>query len=200
MSPNVRQKLPAVAVGLLLLSFAAANLLLIRQNLQLRAELSRYQPDELHAGDKLPPFSATGLGGEPLSVSYDEHGPKRVLLFFTPTCRYCRGQFAYWREMLERADRERFEIIGVVAETEDPAKIEEYLREIGGGLPVPLRVAMISADVRRSYKLTATPITLVVASDGTVEQSWQGLWGGPEITKAGSVFGFSFSPRMPVEP
>ncbi len=200
MSPNARKKLPAVVAGALILSFAAANLLLIRQNLQLRAELSRYQPDELHAGDKLPPFSATGLGGEPLSVSYDEHGPKRVLLFFTPTCRYCRGQFAYWRELLERADRERFEITGVVADTEDPAQVEEYLREVGGEPRASLRVAMASADVRRSYKLTATPITLVVANDGTVEQSWQGLWSGREVTKASSVFGFSFSPRLPVEP
>lgn len=47
MSSSVRKKLPAVAAGLLILSFAAANLLLVRQNLQLRAELSRYQPDEL---------------------------------------------------------------------------------------------------------------------------------------------------------
>ncbi len=112
-----------MAAGVLIFLFATANLLLIRQNLQLRAELRRYQPDELQTGDRLPPFSAKELSGEPLAVSYDGRGPKRVLLFFTPTCRYCRGQFAYWRELMERADRERFEIIGVVAEMEDASKV-----------------------------------------------------------------------------
>lgn len=126
MSSNTRKKLPAVAAGVLIFLFATANLLLIRQNLQLRAGLRRYQPDELQAGDRLPPFSAKELGGEPLAVSYDGRGPKRVLLFFTPTCRYCRGQFVYWRELMERADRERFEIIGVVAETEDASKVVRF--------------------------------------------------------------------------
>lgn len=196
MSSNTRKKLPAVVAGVLIFSFATANLLLIRQNLQLRAELRRYQPDELQAGDRLPPFSAKDLGGEPLAVSYDGRGPKRVLLFFTPTCRYCRGQFAYWRELMEQADRERFEIIGVVAETEDASKVGAYLREVGGDQGAAMRVAMISAGVRRSYKLSATPITLVVANDGTVEQSWSGLWGGTDVAQASSVFGFSFSSHL----
>jgi peroxiredoxin len=198
MLQSVRNKLPAAAAGVLIFSFAAANLLLIRQNLQLRAALRSYQPDELRPGDKLPPFSAKGLGGEPLSVSYEGRGPKRVLLFFTPTCRYCHRQFTYWRELLERADHGRFEIVGLVAEAEDAVKVEEYLRAVGSDARAALRVAMIPAAVRRTYKLSATPITLVVANDGTVEHSWSGLWGGPDVAQASAVFGFNFSqPLLP---
>lgn len=80
-------------------------------------------------------------------------------------------------------------------ETEDPAKVEEYLREVGGDTHTPLRVAMIPARVRRGYKLSATPVTLMVGNDGIVEQSWYGLWDDMEVTQADSVFGFTFSPH-----
>jgi hypothetical protein len=84
----------------------------------------------------------------------------------------------------------------VVAETEDASKVGAYLREVGGDQGAAMRVAMISAGVRRSYKLSATPTTLVVANDGTVEQSWSGLWGGTDVAQASSVLGFSFSSHL----
>lgn len=153
MSSRAWKKAPTVAVWLLLLALATANALLIRQNYQLRAALSRYEPETLWAGERLPSFSAKGLRGEPLEIHYAAKGPKRVLLYFTPSCPYCRGQFAYWREILQRAGSDHFEVIGLVAESEDKGRVEEYLRTVGCGADsdTPLRIAFVPEPVLFSF-------------------------------------------------
>lgn len=50
-------------LGAMLLALAACNVLLIVQNLRLRAELGRYEVKGLQAGEKLGPFKAVGLDG-----------------------------------------------------------------------------------------------------------------------------------------
>jgi peroxiredoxin len=179
----------------MLVVLAACNLLLIRQNLQLRAQLNSPEPPSLQPGEKVPSFSAQGLRGETIEVNYGRAGRKRVLLYFTPKCPYCHGQFAYWRELLEHADRDRFEVIGIARDKEDRAKLEEYLRRYGcdGASPTPLRVALVSDEVRRSYKLSATPITLIVAGDGAVERAWEGRWDAAQAAEAGRLFGLDLS-------
>jgi peroxiredoxin len=178
-------------VWVMVAALAVGNALLIRQNLQMRQALARYEPDVLKPGDKVPAFSAAELGGEKLEVNYTGAGPKRVLLFFTPTCPFCRKQFPHWREILKQARQDRLEVIGVVDEKEDKAKLEEYLRtmDCAQGSPTPLRVALVSKDVRARYKLTATPVTVLVGNDGTVEKYWGGAWSEGETSEATSILG-----------
>lgn len=182
-------------LGAMLLALAACNALLIVQNLRLRAELSRYEVKAPQAGEKLRPFKAAGLDGRPVEVSFGGGGPKRVLLFFTPTCRYCHEQFPYWRELLSEADPNRFEIIGVVSQAEQRAEIEAYLRSVGfsGEAGPAMRVAFVPDEVRESYKLFSTPITLVVASDGTLEKAWRGRWSPRDLAAANAFFGIDLS-------
>lgn len=72
----------------------------------------------------MPDFNAANLRGETIEVKYKGEGPKRILLYFTPTCPYCREQFAYWREIIERADPNQFEVLGVARNAEDKSKLE----------------------------------------------------------------------------
>ena len=191
------QKINAATLWALVLLLAAANGLLIRQNLGMRKALAAYQPQRLAAGDKVQPFTAAGLGGEPVAVNYDGGGPKKLMFYFTRTCPFCRDQFPRWREILERVDGERFEVIGLVDEAEDKPRLEEYLRSVGcaGDSGKPLRVAFVPKEVRRKYKLTATPVTLLVSNDGTVEKWWAGRWGDVETTDAGRTLGLDFGGR-----
>jgi peroxiredoxin len=182
-------------LGAMLFVLAACNVLLLAQNLRMRSELSRYEVREPRAGERLQPFSAAGLDGRPVEVGFDGTGPKRVLLFFTPTCRYCHQQFPYWRELLSRADPNRFEIIGVVSQAEDKGKLEAYLVSagcLGDGLP-NMRVALVADEVREAYKLFSTPTTLVVANDGTVERVWRGRWNPQDLASASLTFGLNLS-------
>ena len=174
-------------------ALAITNALLLGQNLRLRSALGAGRALEaLKPGDKVQPFSAQGLQGEGINIRYAPREPERIFFYFTPTCQFCRAQFAYWRGLLERADRERFEIVGLVSEAEDKSKLGEYLRGVGCSpdSPTPLRVALVPDNVLSSYKLSATPITLVVAGDGTVERVWRGQWSATDASIA-EVFGLS---------
>jgi peroxiredoxin len=180
---------------IMLLIMMGTNVVLIKQNLQMRQALAKYQPQHLEIGDRMPSFTATGLNGEPISVSYTGKGPKRVLLFFTATCQFCQQQAPYWRELLTRADGAHFEVIGLVDQKEDKTKLQDYLSKVNrapeAGTPLP--VAFISTDVRRSYKLSETPITLVVANDGTVEKVWVGRWTDADMATASALLGVNLS-------
>jgi hypothetical protein len=91
-----------------------------------------------------------------------------------------------------RIDGARFEVTGLVDQNEDKAKLQDYLNKIkpeGGGAP-PLRVAFIPPDVRRGYKLSETPITLVVGNDGTVGEVWAGRWTGADLAAVSTALDF----------
>lgn len=198
MLARIWKRLPLIALWGTLLFLAAFNVLLIRQNLQMRALLSKYEPKILQVGEKLQPFSAPGLHGELFNVNYDNESPKYVLLFFTPNCPYCRAQFVYWREVIKQVDGNRFRVLGVAAESEDKVKLEEYLHTVGCSIDTDLAlpVAFISDSVRRSYKLSATPITLVVTNDGTVEKVWAGKWDSEDIAVANTILNLNI-PTLP---
>lgn len=193
MTTPVWTKSPTLILSVMLLSLAVSNVLLLRQNLQMRAALSEPTTDILRPGDRVPSFSAAGLHDARVEVNYTGAAPKRVLLYFTPGCRFCRQQFPYWRELITHADRNRFEVLGVAADTEDRAKLEDYLRSFGcgGDSQTPLRVALVSGAVRRAYKLSVTPITLLITNDGTVEKTWDGRWDTNALAEANSFFGLN---------
>lgn len=191
------RKTGAAALWLVLAAMAASNALLIRQNLQLRRELEKAQPQGLRVGDKVPPFTSDGLDGETLRVGYEGAGPSTMFLYFTPSCVFCREQFAFWREALGRASGGGYEVVGLVDRAEDKTRLVEYLREMGCAADsrTPLRVALVPEEVRRDYHLSATPITLIVSNDGTVRKVWVGRWTEAEKSDAGSALGFNFSAR-----
>jgi preprotein translocase subunit YajC len=75
---------PSTIPWIMLVILAAVNVLLIRQNLQMRAKLNRSKPEVLQTGDKVQSISVRGLHDE--IISLDSAGDtKRVLLYFTPT-------------------------------------------------------------------------------------------------------------------
>ena len=191
------KKLVRTGFWVMLAALAASNVLLIRQNLQMRLALERLRPQNAEAGDKVPPFVAPALDGDTVRVEYTGGGRKTLLFFFTPTCPYCRQQFAFWREILNRAEERRYDVIGPVADSEDKVKLREYLRAMGCGSDseAPLRVALIPKAVRSSYKLSATPVTLLVSGDDTVERAWTGVWTDTELGDVNAALGVNLATR-----
>ena len=49
--------------------------------------------------------------------------------------------------------------------------------------PVPLKVVLVPDDVVLRYKLSVTPVTLIVSNSGTVEKAWMGLWDENNISR-----------------
>ena len=183
-------KLISILLWTMLPLLALSNALLIWQNLQLRAEIERQKPNVLRKGDKVEAFSAPTLRNQVINVNYTGNEATRVLLFFTPTCPFCSEQFPYWKEMLNRANGNQFQIIGVVSESEDKAKVEEYLKSLSCE---SLSVAILPKNVSKNYKLSMTPTTIVIDNEATVQQGWTGKWQSDELAVASSIFGFQFS-------
>lgn len=183
------KKAAGLAPWVIVVAMAVCNGLLIRQNLQLRADLEKQKPKILQSGDRLRGFIATGIQGQGVSISYPGQGPRRVFLYFSPDCPYCHDQFPLWRELIERADRSKFEIIGVVSQAEDKARVLDYERSFGCE---SLNVVFAPNDVLRDYKLAVTPTTIVAGNDGKVEKAWAGSWDENGLNAASSAFGFPF--------
>lgn len=77
-------KLSTVVPWTMIIILAVVNVLLIRQNLQMRGRLDQFKPKVLKSGYKVQPFSAPGLHDELISVDYTGE-TKHVLLYFTPS-------------------------------------------------------------------------------------------------------------------
>jgi peroxiredoxin len=169
---------------------AVSNVLLLRQNLQLRTLLKRFQPDHLKAGDQLESFSALGLNGENIAIDFASDAPRRVLLFLSPDCPYCREQFGYWKRIIDRAPANGFQVIAVAMNSENSSKVAAYLNSMGcPTISQTFTVALIPEDVRQKYKFSTTPTTLVVSSDGKADAVWSGLLKPSEVEAASTILG-----------
>jgi AhpC/TSA family len=184
-----------VTTGLyvLLAAMGVANLLLVEQNLRMRRSLEATRPNRLEVGDKVPPFTAAGLNGEPLDIAYTGEGRDKLLFFYTPSCPYSRQQFPGWLDLAERADKGELEVLGLVADAEDKIKLREYLHEVSSAHPpgINFPTAVVSKEVRSKYKLSETPLTLLIANDGTVKEVWAGKWDSKVLASVNRAIGVS---------
>lgn len=169
-------------IGLIVVLFTI-NLLLIRQNLDLRRQLAAggrtmdLTKNFLQPGDVVAPVTATDLEGRPYQLDYPKDGRQRLLLFFSPDCPYCRQQSPLWQDMLDKVDSNRFLVVGVVSDREDRQLVSAHADEAGYlKTRTPLPLVFFDSESLGSYKLTATPTTLLINDAGKVEHAWIGKW------------------------
>jgi hypothetical protein len=78
----------------------------------------------------------------------------------------------------------------VVSDSEDRTRVEEYLRSVDCE---SLTIAFVPSDVRRDYKLSVTPTTLLIDNNGSIKNAWIGKWNTDIAYSAGAVLGLQFS-------
>lgn len=93
MGKNGASRVSLVAFGLIL-ALMVVNILLIKQNLTLRRQLSgdgrkAEALNDLKAGQTVDPLVGTDVNGQPFEVSYQKDGRHHLLFFFSPDCPYC---------------------------------------------------------------------------------------------------------------
>jgi peroxiredoxin len=191
-------KITKLSVALIVLfgMMSAADILLLRQNLQLRKQLQGDSPGP-EIGMSLRSFVTKDLEGQPVQLGSTGSGPKRVYLYFTATCKYCREQFPYWKTIVKEAANHNLEVIGLVKEGEDQAALKAFLQQMAcsSDSTTPLRVAFLPENLRREYKLSATPVTLVADNRGVIEQSWVGAWRASQFPEVNSALNFPVNPQ-----
>jgi len=179
-----------VSIGLIVI-LCVLDLLLIKQNLDLRKQLAAggrtldLTKNFLQPGDVVTPVTATDLDGHPYQLDYKQDGRQRLILFFSPTCPYCQQQSPLWRDLLDSVDSNRFTVVGVVSDREDKQLVSAYADGAGYfKTKTPLPLVFFDSDSLGSYKLTATPTTLLINEAGQVQHAWVGKW---DETKAMEV-------------
>lgn len=177
--PSQRSWLSIVVV----LMLCVVNVLLIKQNLDLRRQLAAgartldSTTNVLQPGEVVSAVSATDLDGHPYELQYNKDGRHRLLLYFSPNCPYCAQQSPHWRDLLDNVDGNRFTVVGVVSDRENKQSVSAHANGAGYfKTKTPLPVVFFDDESLGTYKLTATPTTLLIADDGRVEYAWVGKW------------------------
>lgn len=165
-----------------------ANILLVFQNLNLRAQLESLEPPQVKQGDVLGSFQAKNLKGDEVKIDYS-HNSKKILLFFRTTCGYCQKQMTYWKNLVSNADSQVYTITAITTETDTQA-IESYIKNYQ---IENWEVLIIDTAEAEKAKLLATPVTIVVDDKGVVEKVWTGMWQTNDINSAGKYFALNFS-------
>lgn len=184
---------PAISTtsAALLSVLIGVNLLLLRDDLRLRNEIRDLDPGTVEAlvGQEVRGFDTVSAlnPGVPMSVKYGDDGRKKVFVFLSASCPFSRQQMPYWQELIAKLDQERFEVVGLVSEAEDVVALTRFLGAAGMD---SFRIGTVSAETRRSYRLSGTPTTLVVSPIGKVEKAWSGKWGPSIQEDASQYFGF----------
>lgn len=114
MGKKTASRTPLLAFGLIL-ALTVVNLLLVKQNLALRRQLSgagrtAETPNALKAGETVAPIAGTDLNGRLFELKYQKEGRHHLLLYFSPSRPYCVQQAAQWREVLNKVDDGRVSI------------------------------------------------------------------------------------------
>ena len=181
------------AVALILL-LGIVNLLLIRQNFELRKQLLLGArtfdgtTNVLKPGDVVAGVTATDLNGQPYQVEYKRDGRHHLFFYFSPHCPFCEQQSPLWRDLLDKVDTSRFTVVGIVSDREDRVLVSAHAEGAGYfKAKTPLPVVFFNSEELGSYKLTATPTTLLIDEEGRVEHSWVGKWDASRIKEVAAA-------------
>ena len=180
--------------AILILGLIAVNLLLAKQNLamrqQLRARAEAVNPaaQSLREGEVVSAIAGTGLDGRPYEVNYNKDERKRLLLYFSPSCTYCVQQAPLWRDVLNKVDSSRVEVLGLVSDKLDKRAVYAHAEELGYfKTKAPLPIVFASNESLARYRFVATPTTLLVSKTGTVEHVWVGKWDETQTTEVAAA-------------
>lgn len=181
-------KVPSLStlVWVVMIILTCCNILLIRQNLQLRVLVRKFESEQrIQVGDSLGRFSGTDLEGKPTEIRFNENNLKKVVLFSSTSCPFCKKQNPKWNQLIEKIDRAKYEVIEIFRDRETPKNVAAYLKANFSSENLA-KVFLVGDKSLIEKKLNSTPITLVVGENGVVERAWIGLWDKSALSEVSS--------------
>lgn len=168
----------SVAISACCVILLAANIALLRQNRQLKAQLSVPPPVlEAAAGTHVPDLKGFDPDGKPVQVLYGQDPRKVLVLVFSPTCPFCEQNWPKWEQVISSLDPSVVRPVGVdVTSTTTPPFVSQHQLT---GLPVFLKV---EPQATVNYRFQLTPQTILVDPSGKVEKVWTGVMTDAAVT------------------
>ena len=140
-------------------------------------------------GDEFTDFKAFDAENRPLNFGLSKN--KKVILFTSTSCPFCKKQNPYWLQMLRQIDSRRYEIVEIFNAGEERPAVSNYVNSIGHSTIPNLHVLFSESETLQKYKLNATPTTLVLNEEGFVEKVWNGLWDKSKVKEVNSYLNLS---------
>ena len=160
-----------IAISACCVVLLVANIALIHQNNQLKAQLSQPSPAlEVAAGTQLPDLRGFDPDGKPVEVDYGKDPRKVLVLVFSPTCPFCEQNWPKWEQVISSLDRSAVRPVGVdVTSTATAPFLSQHQLT---GLPV---LEKVDPRVTMNYRFQLTPQTILLDPAGKVEKVWTGV-------------------------
>jgi peroxiredoxin len=156
----------------------AANIALLRQNRQLKSQLSLPPPAlEAAPGTQVPDLRGFDPTGKPVEVLYEKDPRKVLVLVFSPTCPFCDQNWPRWQQLIASLDRSsvRPVAVDVTSTASNDFVAQHQLTQ----LPVILKV---EPRATVNYHFQLTPQTILVDQNGKVEKVWTGVLNDSSLT------------------
>src|SRR5882762_914090 len=120
--------------------------------------------------DPAPDFKLTGLDGKPVTLA-NSKGKVILLNFWATWCGPCRAEL-YDLIDLQAKYKDRFQILSLIVDEDDPATIQAVVEKYGINYPV----ALAPNETRMQYGgLGALPTSFLLDTEGRIVQKHEGL-------------------------
>ena len=120
--------------------------------------------------DPAPDFDLTSLDGKPVTLA-GSRGKVILLNFWATWCGPCRAEL-YDLINLQAKYKDRFQILSLIVDDDDPSAIQKVVEEYGINYPV----ALAPTDVRMQYGgIAALPTSFLLDTEGRIVQKHDGL-------------------------
>jgi peroxiredoxin len=136
---------------------------------------------KLVEGSKLQDIDARNLDGTPTTFSLSSTSKPTIIYYFSPACGWCRRNEDNFKALFEKK-RGDFQFVALSNSHED---LQEYIADRKWEFRTLVEP---SDEVLQMFKLSGTPQTIVVSSDGEVLRSWSGAYVGTTQDEVESYF------------
>ena len=171
-----------VILGIVAISAVLLNLdnIYISRILKDRQERATVSPGFVIKPFRVENIDAVSGGGAYEILDFSEIRKNKLVFLISPTCQVCADNLPVWKELEERIDPEKYQILVLI--TIGGTKIrdvpgEEFIREkvdmYRNALVAPVLVIQSRSDIEKN-RLAITPQTIILDEDGKVENVWIG--------------------------
>jgi peroxiredoxin len=120
--------------------------------------------------DPAPNFKLTGLDGKPVNLE-DSRGKVVLVNFWATWCGPCRAEL-YDLIDLQAKYKDRFQILSLIVDEDDPAVVQKVVEKYGIDYPV----ALAPNEIRMQYGgIAALPTSFLLDTEGRIVQKHEGL-------------------------
>lgn len=140
----------------------------------------RLAPQMWAVGERPPAPVLEDLQQNRATFTWASDGRPTVVYFMSPTCIWCKRNLESIRALAVAAS-DKYRFVGI-SSTRDG--LPEYLEKA----QYPFPVYFADATARKALKLSVTPETILISSEGVVVNDWRGAYGPDVVSSLHEVF------------